>query len=90
MKKFILGVLIGALLIPVGVSAWNQRQMAQPIYGADCRHSTYNNTEEGKKKQAERPDDFDCAVTIFVFDDSGNKCYLAKGSNGTGLSCVKN
>lgn len=84
MKKFIFGLVLGAILVtPISVSAWNKKQMMQPIYGSDC-HSPWAAEEEAK-----HPDDYDCSVTISVFDDSGNKCYLAKGSNGTGLSCVR-
>ncbi len=39
MKKFIAGLLAGAILfVPLGASAWNRKQMAQPIYGADCQN----------------------------------------------------
>lgn len=88
MKKFILGLIIGLIFVPISVKAWNARQMAQPIYGADCP-----NTNDKYYKESEyyrnHPDAFDCSVTVYVFDDADNKCYIAKGSNAAGISCVK-
>lgn len=91
MKKFILGIVVGAILFsPIAVNAWNERQMAKPIIGADCKNlSYYTPGGDTYKYYREHPDDFECSTTIYVFDDGDNKCYLAKGSNGTGLSCLK-
>lgn len=84
MKKYLIGFVVGAILfVPMGAVAWNKNQMARPIYGADCMRATEANEKHYGK------DGLACSVTIFVFDDAGNKCYLAKGSNGTGLSCVQ-
>ena len=81
MKKFIAGLLAGAVLfLPIGAKAWNLRQMAKPIAGVDCTVSNY----EGDNNK--------CDIDIYVFDDLDNKCYVSKDSYGqqSSISCVKN
>lgn len=83
MKKLLLGLVVGFMVaLPASVFAWNQKQSAQPIKGVDC------STEDGQE--------YDCNATVYVFDDSGNKCYVVSGGIGStqdnpnvAISCLK-
>lgn len=97
MKKILLGLIIGVVVaLPVGAFAWSQQQMARPIVGADCRgpykvdkdgyYIKGNNNELVKDPTGTNGD---CSVTVYVFDNANNKCYVVKGSNASGISCVK-
>lgn len=83
MKRFILGVIFGAILfVPIGAKAWSRQQMSQPIYGVGCMQTTYEEEQKG------------CDFTVSVFDDSDNKCYVAINSsasyyNSPAISCLK-
>lgn len=83
MKKLILGIVIGLIVGGVPVFAWQKFQGAKPLLGFDCDWSGpyYDNNPNGQG--------YRCSGTVFVFDDSGNKCYIAKGGNAAGISCVK-
>lgn len=96
MKRFILGLLVGAILfVPLGVHAWGKKQMAQPIYGVDC-DEPYAVDKDGQAIVKDNVTQLDpngtnahCSATVYVFDDAGNKCYVVKGSNASGISCLK-
>ncbi len=97
MKKILIGLVIGLVTaLPAGAVAWSQRQEAQPIYGADCsgpfredRRGNYLTDKNGNEIPDPSGTNARCSVTVYVFDDAGNKCYLAKGSNAAGISCIK-
>lgn len=81
MKKIIFGLIIGLLIAGTSgvVLAWDDKQKAQPIYGASCDASA---------------DGHSCNISVYVFDDAGNKCYLAESVTRNGIppvaiSCVK-
>jgi|SRR4051794_19659116 hypothetical protein len=99
MKAFLFLLVLGtALTVPVATQAWGKRQMAQPIYGADCdgpykyedpEHQNYQLDANGDRVVDPAGSDGRCSVTVYVFDDAGNKCYVVKGSNANGISCVR-
>lgn len=77
MKKFILGIIVGAVLfVPVGVKAWgdvSRPPIPKSIY-------QFNPSQEGTLRNE-----------VAVFDDSNNKCYVSFDRFGaqSSISCVK-
>lgn len=99
MKKALFGLVIGvAVMVPVSVGAWTRAQMARPLVGIDCS-GPYKEKANGYAMQDKNGDyiidpsptnnNGRCSTTVYVFDDSGNKCYVVKGSNASGISCLK-
>lgn len=89
MSKVLQFVLVLVTVLVCGVvsaRAWTQEKTAQPIYGADCRGRLY---ESYLINHPEVQQDYDCSVNVYVFDDANNKCYIVKGSNASGISCLK-
>lgn len=93
MKKIltIVAIVVAAICIPVTVFAWNDNQVATPIYGADCRPTEkvdstghYIRDSAGNYVMVKN-----CSVTVYRFTDRGHTCYLAKGSNAGGIYCVE-
>lgn len=87
MKKVLFGLVLGMLIaLPMGAFAWTKQQTAKPIYGVDCR-APNQYTDSGK--WVKDYNGMDCSTTVYVFDDANNKCYVTKGANASGISCVK-
>jgi hypothetical protein len=84
MKKFILGLITGAVLfLPSGALAWTSMKPArpQPIYQFSC----WNPNNGGIER-------LQCLEEVAVFDDQDNKCYVAYdrwGEGSSSISCVK-
>lgn len=104
MKKYLIGLVVGLIVaLPAGVFAWSLRQEAAPIVGFDCQ-GPYYETKDGMSytdangkalpdnaAPIKNPNGTDgrCSGTVYRFTDSGNTCYVAKGSNAGGIYCVK-
>jgi hypothetical protein len=85
-KKVILGLIVGLIVgMPISASAWHKFQGAKPIMGVDCNWNYDYGNSDGKQDGS----GYRCSGTIYVFDDADNKCYIVKGSNASGISCVK-
>lgn len=78
MKKFVLGIIVGAILfVPVGaVAAIQGLPDANDIYQFNC------SWPDGGSKSCNH---------VAVFDDQDNKCYVSYDRKGyqSSISCVK-
>lgn len=97
MKKIILGFIVGLIVaVPAGAFAWNATQMSRPVFGFDCAmaskvdaNDNYIYDSNNNRIPDPTSNDSRCSGTVYVFDDAGNKCYVAKVSNGAGIDCVR-
>lgn len=92
-KQLAIIVTILLICVPTSVFAWNRKQIATPIVGADCSYSN-KTTADGKHYIKDKNGDYipdynnqRCSVTVYRFTDNGNICYVVKGSNAGGIYC---